>query len=341
MPQIKPNQLAASLQQKLRAVYAVAGDEPLLVMESLDHIRAAAKAAGFVERTVLEVEKGFVPLRLLEACQEMSLFASAKVVELRLLQLPDAKLAEQIVALVSQPMRDVLLLISAGSLDYRVRKSAWWLSCESHGVGVYAESVRDFSAWIIERTKSLKLRLTAEAVESLALRTEGNLLACWQDLQKLKILHGEAVIDEKALQAAVVDSAKFDAFDWVEKILLGDSLAAVHSLERLRQEGLSVPELLGALTYALRLWALAASKVQAGSEPAAALMELKIFGARQPPYLKALQRSRAAHVQRFLQACLKIDRWSKSTGMEPAAWEELTRLVVAASGGAWRWVSAG
>ena len=48
--QIRSDALAAQLKRGLAPLYTVCGDEPLLVQEACDAIRAAARAAGYSER---------------------------------------------------------------------------------------------------------------------------------------------------------------------------------------------------------------------------------------------------------------------------------------------------
>ena len=57
--QLRPDQLGASLQKGLAPLYAVHGNEPLLVIEAADAIRAAARTQGFAEREVLVAGQGF------------------------------------------------------------------------------------------------------------------------------------------------------------------------------------------------------------------------------------------------------------------------------------------
>ena len=49
--QLAAGQLAQHLSRGLRGLYTLHGDEPLLIQEAADTIRAAARAAGFTERT--------------------------------------------------------------------------------------------------------------------------------------------------------------------------------------------------------------------------------------------------------------------------------------------------
>ena len=50
--QLAAAQLSAHLQKGLRSLYTLHGDEPLLVQEAADAIRAAARTQGYTERTV-------------------------------------------------------------------------------------------------------------------------------------------------------------------------------------------------------------------------------------------------------------------------------------------------
>lgn len=49
--QIKAEQLERHLQHSLQRLYVLHGDEPLLMQEAADAIRAAARAQGFTERS--------------------------------------------------------------------------------------------------------------------------------------------------------------------------------------------------------------------------------------------------------------------------------------------------
>ncbi|KTT43561.1 DNA polymerase III subunit delta, partial [Pseudomonas oryzihabitans] len=81
---LNANQLGKQLQGSLAAVYAVSGDEPLLCQEASDAIRGAARAQGFDEREVFDVDAGFDWGGLYEAGASLSLFAQKRILELRL-----------------------------------------------------------------------------------------------------------------------------------------------------------------------------------------------------------------------------------------------------------------
>src|SRR6476620_676159 len=83
--QLAAGQLGQHLQKGLRPLYALHGDEPLLVQEAADAIRAAAKARGYTERTVHTVAGAhFDWSEVLAAGGSLSLFADRQIVEIRI-----------------------------------------------------------------------------------------------------------------------------------------------------------------------------------------------------------------------------------------------------------------
>ena len=80
---LRADQLAGSLKRGLAPIYLIGGDEPLLLLECCDQIREAARAQGFVERELLQVERGFDWSELRQAATP-GLFATQKIIDLRL-----------------------------------------------------------------------------------------------------------------------------------------------------------------------------------------------------------------------------------------------------------------
>ncbi|HEY3520447.1 MAG TPA: DNA polymerase III subunit delta, partial [Rhodanobacteraceae bacterium] len=69
---------------ELAPVYLIASEEPLLLQETADALRARARALGFGEREVLDVEARFDWNELARAGAGLSLFATKRLIELRL-----------------------------------------------------------------------------------------------------------------------------------------------------------------------------------------------------------------------------------------------------------------
>ena len=121
---IKPEQLPVFLDRGLAAVYLIAGPEPLLVQECRDQVFHAAKQQGFLERELLQVERGFDWEDLELAGAALSLFASRKIIDLRMpTGKPGQKGAKVLAEWVARPDPDLLLLISCEQWDKSSRSS--------------------------------------------------------------------------------------------------------------------------------------------------------------------------------------------------------------------------
>ena len=81
---IQANQLSLHLKKSLAPCYLVTGDEHLLVAEALDAIRETARERGFDSRELHIATTGFDWPQLAASTSNLSLFATQRIIELRL-----------------------------------------------------------------------------------------------------------------------------------------------------------------------------------------------------------------------------------------------------------------
>ena len=133
--QLKGEQLAAHLERELKPVYVVYGDDPLLVIEAADAIRAAARRRGFDERKVLTGLAGFNWVELHHAAGNMSLFGGRTLIDLRI---PTGKPGREGSAAIqdycARPSPDALLLVTLPGLDWTEEKAVWLKALGDAGV---------------------------------------------------------------------------------------------------------------------------------------------------------------------------------------------------------------
>ena len=173
---------------------------------------------------------------------------------------------------------DTLFLILTPRLERDAQGAEWVRALEAHGgwVQIWPVDGARLIRLAARAPKRLDLELNDEALELLALRTEGNLLAAHQELGKLALLGGDAGVNAAALAASVADSARFDVFQLGEAALAGESTRALRMLAGLRAEGTEPTLALWALTKAVRdVWSAqaagAAARPPAWQRQAAAL----------------------------------------------------------------------
>ena len=109
--------MPAALAKNVAGVYLVSGDEPLLVGEAADAIRAAARQAGYADRTVFFIDLSFAWDELRHASQSLSLFAERRLFELRMPSGKPDKGAQQLAELAERPPPDVVCLVVTDQLD--------------------------------------------------------------------------------------------------------------------------------------------------------------------------------------------------------------------------------
>lgn len=327
---LTPDRLSGQLKGALAPIYLVAGDEPLQREEGADQIRAGARAQGYADREVFVAERGFDWQSLLLAGASLSLFASKRILEIRLpTGKPGTKGAEALMAYAAEPAADTLLLVIC---DERPEASASWVSALDK-TGVYLQvwpvEPKDVPSWVTQRLKSRGLQPTTDAVALIAGRVEGNLLAAAQEVDKLVLLHPTGSLDAEAVAEAVSDSARFDAFKLVDAALAGDVPRTVRVLEGLQAEGEEPVLVLGALLRQLKELASLAIEIESGQPVTRVLAG--IWERRRPLVQAALRRRKARGWQRLLKRAQIADLVMK--GRAPGrAWDELLQLSTALAG---------
>jgi DNA polymerase III subunit delta len=313
---LTPDSLSTHLGQSLAPAYLVSGDEPLLTGEAADAIRAKARAQGFTEREVHFIERAGDWNDVRASAGTLSLFGSRRVVEIRLpTGKPGATGNTTLVELLEARDPDMVFLILTPRLDRDAQSAGWVAAVDKHGawVPVWPVEAGRLVGWLRNRCRRIKLEATDEALELLAERTEGNLLAASQELEKLKLIaQGRAGVE--TVLESVADSARFDVFQLGEAVVGGDMPRALRILAGLRAEGVEATLVLWSLTKAMRdLWGTLATagapKARAWQRSQAAALDQ---GARRAPRLPFGSLAvRAGRADRMVKGRLAGDAWDE------------------------------
>lgn len=310
---------------QLRPVYLLAGEE-LLVLEAADALRAQARKLGYAEREVLDVVNHFDWDDLARAAAGMSLFATRRLLDLRLpTGRPGTEGAKAINEFCANPPPDVTLLITATEWSNK-HEGAWTKNLDAAGALVVFNAPRpnEWASWIGARLLSRGLSATSDAAALLAERVEGNLLAAAQEIDKLVVLHGQGKIDAQEMENLVADSARYDAFKLTDAAFAGEGGRALRILAGLHAEGEELIGLMGWLVNQLQL----ALRLANARDFAAQARAERLWPAREQLFRKALRRAPREHWLQCLARAARIDRMAK--GREQGnAWLEAERLIAA------------
>lgn len=327
------NQLAADIKKSLRPVYLLAGDEPLQVMEAGDLICSAAKKAGYTEKEIFHVERGFDWGDLYQSANAMSLFAEKKIIDLRFTSCkPGDKGSKALIEYCDSISDTNILLIRMPKLDRAAQKAKWFITLDKVAaiIQIWPIEIYKLPAWIGQRAKSKGVNLTPAAIKLLSEKVEGNLLAAAQEIEKLALYAGET-IDVDDLMQDVDDVSRFDIFKLTDAVLSGQSKRAAKIVLGLRASGEEPLLVLWALTNEIRTLIKLSSKLRSGKNLNVAFKEERIWEKRQPLIQNALQRLRGKALSTCLRDAMQADKIIK--GMQPGnVWDKLLDISMTMSG---------
>ncbi|MEN9658060.1 MAG: hypothetical protein RL571_1525 [Pseudomonadota bacterium] len=327
---MRPDDLPRQLSKGLSALYTLHGDESLLLLEAVQQIRDAAKKTGYIEREVLTVETGFAWSSLEMQGNSFSLFSDKKIIELRILTgKPGTDGGKAIEAYCSNLPPDTITIVTCPKLDKTGQNSKWFQALSAKGEVLEAKNIehRQLPEWIARRLARQQQKLAPEALQFLADRVEGNLLAAFQEIQKLALLHPAGEISLEDLQTSVANVARYDVFQLGAALLTGDATRFARMLAGLRAEGEAPHLVLWSLAEEIRtLYRLGLGK-QRGTPSAQLFKELRIWGEKQKLVEPALARVKAAQLKAALAQAALIDQMNKGVA-KGEVWDELMNMCL-------------
>jgi DNA polymerase III subunit delta len=339
--QLSAAQLSAHLDKGLKPLYTLHGDEPLLVQEAADAIRAAARTQGYSERTVHTVAGAhFDWSEVLAAGGSLSLFADKQIVEVRI---PSGKpgkegsTALQQLAQNAQGYDSILTLVLLPKLDRMARSAAWFTALESNGVAMQFDPVERSALpqWIAQRLARQGQRVVSgdegqRTLQFFADRIEGNLLAAHQEIQKLALLYPEGELGFEQVEGAVLNVARYDVFKLSEAVLAGQVARVQRMIDGLKAEGETGVLVHYTLAEDIRALKRVKDSMAGGRPLPVALREQRIWGLRERLFERVLPRLTTSALDNLLYSAHLVDgivKGLKAPGWPTDGWQALQRLA--------------
>lgn len=358
--QVAVAQLAGHLGKGLKSLYTLHGDEPLLIQEAADAIRASARTQGYTERSSFTVAGAhFDWSEVLAAGGSLSLFADKQIVEIRI---PSGKPGKDgspaLQQLAGQALGNdhTLTLVMLPRLDKIARTSGWFTALESHGITLAVEPVlrNALPQWIAERLAQNGQRVAdgqagQRTLQFFADRVEGNLLAAHQEIQKLALLYAAPslpavsgagppardsrpqVLSFEQVESAVLNVARYDVFKLSEAVLAGQAIRVQRMLDGLQAEGEAEVLVHWALSEDIRALKRVKDAMAQGRPLPMALREQRVWGVKERLFERVLPRLSEAAVLRLLHAAHQVDgivKGLKEPDWPANPWQSLHRLAM-------------
>lgn len=314
----------AKSQQTLKPLYVFSGDEPLLMMEAIDNLRAYARAHGFSEREVLVQDRYFDWSTLITVGQTMSLFGDKRFVELRMpTGKPGREGADSLRHFAEKIMNtgdsmDVIFCIILPRLDAKTKSSAWFSALDEAAMAVQIDSIDRIALpnWIRQRLKKQSQEVEEgengqRTLQFIADQVEGNLIAAHQEIQKLALLYPAGKLSEEQVRSAVLKVARYDIFELTESMLMGDASRLNRMLDGLQGEGEPLPLILWSVSDELRTFSKVQTAMMAGEALPNLLRNNRIWGKREKLYPLALKRIIPKKLKQAILLAANLDKQAK------------------------------
>ncbi len=332
--QTSADQLTARLTEALKPLYLIHGEETLTKLEAADAIRAAARKAGYSEREHFVVEAHFDWNAVTQSSDNLSLFATQRIVEITINTVkPSADAAEFLANVAGNPPPDTLFIVTLPKLDRAATDSAWFAACDRAGVTVAAPLVEReaLPRWVKSRLTVAGFEASREVIDLICERCEGNLLAAKQEIEKLSLLVNPGKLDVDDVLGAVADVARYDVGELSEAFLRGDLPRYGRVLAGLQAEGEQAPRLSWQLAEDVHALGSIFMARRDGVPMVQALRNARVWGKRQKAMEVAANQIDQRRIAPLLKQCATLDAQSK--GQAPGdAWLTLGGLAALAHG---------
>ena len=314
----------------LKPLYVIHGEEELLRIETLDALRAAAKAQGYLNREVYTADTAFDWNELLQSAGSMGLFADLKLIEIHIPNGKPGKTGgDALQKFAEQLPEDTVTLVMLPKLEKAQIQSKWFAALAAKGIVIEAKEIgaNALPQWIKGRLNHIGLDIEPDALSLFASRVEGNLLAAKQEIDKLALLHPQGhTVSIAEAEAAVADVARFDVFQLSSAWMKGDAERVARLLEGLEAEGEEPVLLLWALAEDIRTLIRLTAALKQGQSVQSVRNSLRLWGDKQTLAPQAVRRIPIGRLIEALKSCAEIDRIIKGA-QQGNAWAAFRQLV--------------
>ncbi len=309
----------------LSPLVLIYGAEPLGALEAADALRDLARQQGYIEREVLTAESGFDWTRLAAAGSALSLFATQRLLELRIpTGKPGVTGSSAIESFCQRLPADTITLVTLPDIDWQGKKTKWFVALESVAMVIESPPVERqyLPRWLSARLARLQLSASGEALEFLADCVEGNLLAAKQEVEKLALICPPGEVSLAVMQDSVANVSRYSTLNLVGAIHAGDVGRIATMLDGLKAEGEPPPLILWMLTSEMRALLRTVGVTTSGRAP---------FPAKAREIDKLARKHTAASLVRLNLQAAKIDRMIKGVNNNDV-WDALLQFACGLGG---------
>lgn len=313
----------------MQKLTVICSDETLLVQEAVDDWRTRARAAGYTEREVFDIEGRFNWAGVRDALQSLSLFGDKKIIELRLPSgKPGKDGGDALKAICANLPDDVCIMLTLPRLDKTAKSSVWFKALQSNAevIDINSVALAQLPRFLSERLKANGQNASPAALQLMSQQFEGNLIAANQEIQKLALLFPTGALSDDDIHKSVFNVARYDVFSLSEALLAGDVPRVCRMIEGLKAEGESIVLVLWALTEDVRTLTALKIEVQDGGNIHHLMRTYRVWGAREKVMPAAVTALGLPFLKNALARTHELDKLAKGLA-KGDVWEATLQLA--------------
>jgi DNA polymerase-3 subunit delta len=315
------NQLLRTLTQGFIPVWLVFGDEPWQKNNSIATIKNHNQQQGFSEVIRFSGDSKFDWQQIIDEYQSLSLFANQRIIEVEFTTVKIGDNGNKILLALSEiiaqnsALQDVVFIFHGPKLDGASANRKWFKSLTQLGcyLPLYDIDTKGLPSWLQNQAKVANVNLAPELTSLLIELFEGNLPALEQELQKLSLLFGTKQISLSDAEEIVIKQAKFNPFQIIDALLLGNCKKCLAMLDQLQQEGTAAGQVIWVFHKEFTQLYAMLDKLEQGSPLNNLYKEYRIWDKRKPLYHHALTHVSLANIKRAMSRLADIDLISKTS----------------------------
>jgi DNA polymerase-3 subunit delta len=310
----------------MKLINLLISDEILLLDEACHHCRQVAKENGIYDSERIRIDKKYNWNDFFSTTCHLSLFSSEKIIELHFSDKPNKTAQLALIELSKMKEHTHYYSICLPKLDKKTKQTAWFktLSANANVQELWPPSFSSFPQWLIQQAKKYELSFESEALDYLAEKTEGHLLAADQALKKLSLVSKPNSLDtikkdtaiqkqtirikKKYLITILSDEARFSVFLCIDEALKGEGTRSIHMLKHLKKESFSPIILLANLTKDIQLCHHICMTMEQNKSVTECLSRYSLWPIKKQLLLASAKRLSTAQWQHLLVQCSIMDQ---------------------------------
>ncbi|MHB8914371.1 MAG: DNA polymerase III subunit delta [Thiobacillus sp.] len=328
---ISPERLADHLTKGLSALYVVYGDEPLTAIETADSLRSAARAAGYTERSVYTVQGRYNWNAIFAGGDNLSLFAERRLNEIHIPSgKPGVEGSKALETYANALPADSVSLITLPGIEWRATQSRWFMALAAVGTMIEAKPIERAAlpGWMSRRLAKYGLVADRDALQFVAERVEGNLLAAQQEIDKLALLLPAGKVTLADVENAVTDVSRLDAELLQDALWQGDTARYARIVADLQHSGEHPVAFMWRLTDVVRTLLRLKLGTSHGEALGGLMKQLRVRDQRRPWVEQALARLSQARVEAAQALLALLDRQAKGLERSGDPWDTILQMGI-------------